>query len=94
MAVQQFASVSAELLFLGYKGCKTPLYIVYDDRGETNKQLMFFQNQVDVCLLFYKGKPNKEHLVNFDAALREKLGNVKVYTATEKAEVFIFGLSY
>jgi hypothetical protein len=94
MAVQQFASVSAELLFKNYKGCKTPLYIVYNNRGSTNKQMMFFQNQVDVCLLFYKGKPNKDHLVNFDAAMREYLGNVKEYTATEKAEVFIFGLSY
>jgi hypothetical protein len=94
MAVNQFASVSAELVHLGYKGCKTPLYIVYSDRGETNKKIMFFQNQVDVCLLFYKGKPNKEHLVNFQAGMRVKIGNVKFYKATDKAEVFIFGLSY
>jgi uncharacterized membrane protein len=94
MAVNQFGSVQEELNLQGFKTGKTPLYIVYNNRGSTKNQIMFFQNQVDVCLLFYRGKVNKEHLVNFNATLRTKehndLKNVKFYDATEKKEVSHF----
>jgi hypothetical protein len=91
MSVNQFGSVETEFKLLKFKTQMYPLYIVYKDRGQTKNRVMFFMNQVDVCLLFYRGTINREHLVNFDANLRKPdLKNVKFYNSTKKSEVFYF----
>ncbi len=76
-----------------YKVNSVPLYIVYENRGKTKNKIMFFKNKVDVCLLFYRGKPNQGFLVNPEAKLRTDkdgnpdLSNVKYYNATRATEV-------
>jgi hypothetical protein len=94
MAIGQFGQVLTEFTLAGFTVCKVPMYVVYNNRGLTANRIMFFQNQVDVCLLFYRGKVNKDHLVNFNATLRDEQNgyqkNVKYYEATAKREVCFY----
>jgi hypothetical protein len=66
-----------------------PMYIHYTDRNQTSRQVMYFVNSVDVCMLFYLGKVTEEYLLNVKSVLRNDFGNVKTYKATTKSEVLI-----